>query len=268
MSVTPVGTLRSSIDRITRKLNHELSRGVLAFPSVGDQVLMPTADQVAVIAGANDKDGRVKIGTSPMANETPVMVDPNKMFGRHLAVPGNTGSGKPYSVAGLIRWSLEAAAAAAAKAEKPSDDVAPNARFIVLGPNGEYSKAFDGIGAGARVFRISRVKGGEKQLRVPAWTWNGHEWSAVANAQPGAQRPLLLQGIRELKSGEAANLPEGVKIGRYVASYHIRLRSLLAQDPGAFSVAHRAKFAFAELLKNIADDLAAFSSAFNHAGPD
>lgn len=257
MSVTPVGTLRSSIDRITRKLNHELSRGVLAFPSVGDQVLMPTADQVAAIAGANDSDRRVKIGTSPMANDTPVMVDPNKMFGRHLAVLGNTGGGKSCSVAGLIRWSLEAAEAA--KAEKPGEDSAPNARFIVLDPNGEYSKAFDGIGAGARVFRVSPVKEGEKRLRVPAWMWNGHEWSAVANAQPGAQRPLLLQGIRELKSGEAENLPEGVKVSRYVASYHIRLRSLLAQGPGAFSVAHRSKFAFAELLKNIADDLAAFS---------
>ncbi|MDX6083479.1 ATP-binding protein [Xanthomonas campestris pv. incanae] len=257
MSVTPVGTLRSSTDRATGKLIHELSRGVLAFPSVGDQVLMPTADQGAAIAGANDKDRRVKIGTSPMANDTPVMVDPNKMFGRHLAVLGNTGSGKSCSVAGLIRWSLEAAAAA--KAKKPDDDFAPNARFIVLDPNGEYSKAFDGLGGGARVFRVPPVREGEKQLRVPAWMWNGHEWSAVANAQPGAQRPLLLQGIRELKSGQAADFPEGVKIARYIVAYHIRLRSLLAQGPVAFSGAPRAKFAFAELLKNITEDLAAFS---------
>jgi hypothetical protein len=254
MAVTPVGTLRSSTNRTTGKLVHELSRGVLAFPSVGDQVLMPTAEQVAAIAGANDQNRRVRIGTSPMANDTPVLVDPDKMFGRHLAVLGNTGSGKSCSVAGLIRWSLEAAA----KAKGDGIDI-PNARFIVLDPNGEYSKAFDGVGGGARVFRVPPIKEGEKQLRVPAWMWNGHEWSAVANAQPGAQRPLLLQGIRELKSGEAAALPEDVKVARHVASYHIRLRSMLAQGPAAFAGAARVKFICAELLKNIHEDFAAFS---------
>jgi DNA helicase HerA-like ATPase len=35
-----------------------------------------------------------------------VYVDPDKLYGRHLAVLGNTGSGKSCSVAGLIRWSL------------------------------------------------------------------------------------------------------------------------------------------------------------------
>jgi Predicted ATPase len=257
MSVTPVGTLRSSTERNIGKLVHELSRGVLAFPSVGDQVLMPTAEQVAAIAGANDRGRRVKIGTSPMANDTPVMVDPNKMFGRHLAVLGNTGSGKSCSVAGLIRWSLEAAAKA--KAENPDNKGGPNARFIVLDPNGEYSKAFDGVGGGARVFRVPPVKQGEKQLRVPAWMWNGHEWGAVANAQPGAQRPLLLQGIRELKSGEASELPEGVKVARYVTAYHVRLRSLLAQGPVAFSGANPVKFSCAALLKNINEDFTAFA---------
>ena len=256
MAVTPVGTLRSSTDRTTGKLIHELSRGVLAFPSVGDQVLMPTTEQVAAIAGANDRNRRVRIGTSPMANDTPVLVDPNKMFGRHLAVLGNTGSGKSCSVAGLIRWSLEAAAKAKAKADGNN---MPNARFIVLDPNGEYSRAFDDVGGGARVFRVPPVKEGEKHLRVPAWMWNGHEWSAVANAQPGAQRPLLLQGIRELKSGEAAALPEDVKVARYVASYHLRLISMLAQGPVAFSGAARQKFICADLLKTIKEDFAAFS---------
>lgn len=257
MSVTPVGTLRSSTDRTTGKLLHELSRGVLAFPSVGDQVLMPTADQVAAIAGANDKDRRVKIGTSPMANDTPVMVDPNKMFGRHLAVLGNTGSGKSCSVAGLIRWSLKAAAEA--KPKKPGEEAASNARFIVLDPNGEYSRAFDGVGGGARVFRVPPVKDGENQLRVPAWMWNGHEWSAVANAQPGAQRPLLLQGIRELKSGEAAGLPEDAKVARYVMSYRLRLSSMLAQGPSAFGESPKQRYACIELLNKMAEEFGDFS---------
>ena len=53
MSVSPVGTLKTRRDRATGRNVHELSRGVLAFPSVGDQVLIPTPDQVAAIVGAN-----------------------------------------------------------------------------------------------------------------------------------------------------------------------------------------------------------------------
>lgn len=49
------------------------------------------------------------IGNSPLVGNAKVMIDPDRLFGRHLAVLGNTGSGKSCSVAGLIRWSLESA---------------------------------------------------------------------------------------------------------------------------------------------------------------
>ena len=63
MSVSPIGTLKTRRDRSTNCHVHELSRGVLAFPSVGDQVLIPTPEQVAAIVGANDRERRVKIGS-------------------------------------------------------------------------------------------------------------------------------------------------------------------------------------------------------------
>lgn len=73
-------------------------------------------------------------------------MNPDKVFGRHLAVLGNTGSGKSCSVAGLIRWSLEAAAEA-------SETSPVNARFIVLDPNGEYASAFADMEGRVRVFQ-------------------------------------------------------------------------------------------------------------------
>src|SRR5690606_40110513 len=65
--------------------------------------------------------------TTLFRSNATVSVDPDRLFGRHLAVLGNTGSGKSCSVAGLIRWSLEAA--------KKKRGASPNARFIVLDPN-------------------------------------------------------------------------------------------------------------------------------------
>ena len=132
MAISPVGTLTTRRDRtIAIGVRYELSRGVSAFPSVGDQVLLPTPEQIEAIVGAKETDRRVRIGASPMASNAAIMVDPDKLFGRHLAVLGNTGSGKSCSVAGLIRWSL-----AAAKDALPTGEpvAAPNARFIVLDP--------------------------------------------------------------------------------------------------------------------------------------
>src|SRR6185437_10407654 len=63
MSLTPIGTLTVRRDRRSGTSIYELSRGVVAFPSVGDQILIPTPDQIAAIVGAKDKDRRVRIGS-------------------------------------------------------------------------------------------------------------------------------------------------------------------------------------------------------------
>ncbi len=224
MNVSPIGTLLLRNGR-EGKPRHELSRGVLAFPSVGDQVLIPTPDQVTAIVGAGDTDRRVVIGSSPLAMDADIMVDPDKIFGRHLAVLGNTGSGKSCSVAGLIRWSIDAAAAERKKSDKQGK---PNARFIILDPNGEYSRAFADDPASVRVFRVPPLQGEEKALKVPAWLWNGAEWSTLSHAQPAVQRPLLLQGLRELKSGKQLDITPEAQVARLASSYRASIRSALA----------------------------------------
>jgi hypothetical protein len=255
MSLSPVGTLTSRRDRVSGMTKYELSRGVVAFPSVGDQVLIPRSPQVEAIVGARDDDRRVRIGSSPMASNAAIMVDPDKLFGRHLAVLGNTGSGKSCSVAGLIRWSM----AAAEKAIKDSGKTGvPNARFIVLDPNGEYARAFADSGDKLRLFRVPPVTTGERPLDVPAWLWSGHEWTAVAHAQPGAQRPLLMQGLRELKAGQTEGVPREAMIRRYLCSYLIRISAMLNTGTQAFAGAPKARFECARLLETIASDCSQF----------
>jgi len=257
MAVMPVGTLTSRRDRTAGMTKYELIRGVVAFPSVGDQVLLPTLEQAQAIVGAKDSDRRVQIGASPMAANAKIMVDPDKLFGRHLAVLGNTGSGKSCTVAGLIRWSLEAAERAIQEAGM---DAVPNARFIVLDPNGEYATAFADKGEKLRLFCVPPVAVGARPLDVPAWLWNGHEWTAVAHAQPGAQRPLLMQGIRELKSGRMEGVPREAIIRRYLVSYLTRTSAMLTMGTQAFAGGTRQRFDCARLLEAIADDCARFAS--------
>jgi hypothetical protein len=191
-----------------------------------------------------------------MAANAAIMVDPDKLFGRHLAVLGNTGSGKSCTVAGLIRWSLEAANEALQRTGKTG---APNARFIVLDPNGEYAKAFADQGDKLRLFRVPPIAAGERPLDVPAWLWSGHEWTAVAHAQPGAQRPLLLQGLRELKSGQMEGVPREAMIRRYLVSYSTRISAMLNTGTLAFGGSARPRFECARLLETVASDCTQFA---------
>jgi uncharacterized protein len=225
MTVTPVGTLTVRKDRKTGATQYNLVRGVVAFPSVGDQVLMPTPEQVEAIIAGKDTDRRVPIGISPLVSSATIMVDPDKLFGRHLAVLGNTGSGKSCTVAGLVRWSIESAHKARLDATRRV-----NMRFIILDPNGEYTRAFADLGERVRVFKAGDE---DNPFVLPAWMWNSHEWTAVTHAQPGAQRPLLMQSIRDLRAGRSTREPLHVGIVRQIRMYKARTLAYVADGTGA-----------------------------------
>ena len=202
MSLSPIGTL-------TSEKNHwVLERGVQSFPSVGDNVILPTQEQTLAIVTGHGKDSRIKLGTCPSAHDASIAVDPDKLFGRHLAVLGNTGSGKSCTLAALVRSAIESAQSEIKSGAKhESDNKNPNARFVILDPNGEYSKCFQDLGAGCRVFQVPPILTTEAQVfMLPAWMWNSSEWAAVAQAAPRAQRPLLQEALRNLRSNKHITL--------------------------------------------------------------
>lgn len=205
MSVIPLGILKESVK--DNAAVYSFSRGIEIFPTVGDPVLLPTQSQLKAIIESGD-NRRVTIGISPLAGNAVVSVDPDRIFGRHLAVLGNTGSGKSCSVAGLLRWSIEAA-------KKHQDS--PNTRFIVLDPNGEYTNSFNGL-ANVRVYGAEpNEEQGIKQLVVPMWLWNTAEWVAFTQASGKAQKPILVQALRCVRDGQfAVAMPASVMMRRYI----------------------------------------------------
>jgi len=253
ISLTPVGTLTVRETDVEGEAAYFLERGVSAFPSVGDTALLPTAAQLRrIIEASRGEDRRVKIGTSPLAANAAVTVDPDKLFGRHLAILGNTGSGKSCSVAGLIRWSLTAAHAAR------SDGGRPNARFIVLDPNGEYSSAFADW-PNVRRFAISATGPMTEGFHLPAWMFNSQEWAAFTQARPGVQRPVLMRALRELRSASAVTKGKGIgALSVLLRSYYRSLVSDRNKGPSAY-MEKPGKSDFGQKLQAIARSLQQYS---------
>lgn len=213
ISLNPVGTLK----RISKKGVDffKFQRGSESFPSIGSAILLPTDLQLkSIVESGNNR--RVIIGQSPLANNANVAVDPDRLFGRHIAVLGNTGSGKSCSVAGLIQWSLEAAM---------ESENRPNARFIVLDPNGEYTRALgpDSKFKG-RVFKVE-AKEGENQLQVPSWFWNSAEWASFTQASPKAQLPLLKRSLRAMRNEDfKLETDSNIEIKRFLGNVLVTLK--------------------------------------------
>lgn len=227
MSLNPVGTLRSIASGANGQARYEFKRGSESFPTVGDSVLLPTTLQLRDVVESGEKRA-VKIGTSVLAANADVTIDPNKLFGRHCAVLGNTGSGKSCTVAGLIRWSLEAAYGSAL-----SDTTnILNARFIILDPNGEYSRAFENETGPLKpkIFRVGDTGlQPTAQLHVPLWLWNSAEWCAFTQASEKSQRPLVKRVLREIKSAYQVNTTHDprFKLRQKISSICIKIRDEL-----------------------------------------
>ncbi len=169
-------------------------RGAFSLPTVGDSILVPSIAQMDAVVKNSDKN-TITIGTSPLAGNQEIKLSIDSLFGRHLAVLGNTGSGKSCTVAGIVRWSVEESIKKAKRS--------PNARIIVLDPNGEYRNAFDDLDMDVFCYAIkaSELEEDLQQLRSPAWMWTSQEWSSVLQASGRTQKPILREALRNLKSG-------------------------------------------------------------------
>ena len=250
LSISPIGILRKN------KETYYVERGVFSYPSIGDTVAIPSNNQLKAIVENKDINAKVKIGTSPMAANEDVYINPDKLFGRHLAVLGNTGSGKSCSVAGLIRWSIQ-------EAKKEVDKLGTklNMRFLIIDPNDEYSNCFNDLG-NIRKYKVlidnNHKEDRLNQLKLPSWMWNSYEWAAVTRASDKSQRPLLRKALREIKYGELNSLIDD-KVKIFIQYLLIKLNntelsgiSAIADFPG--------KQNFGEFLQATSDSLQALLS--------
>lgn len=249
MAINPIGTLKTEIK--DKETIYRLERGVYSFPSIGDTVILPKDEQLRSIVENDDEKAFVKIGRAPIAGNAIVKINPDKLFGRHVAVLGNTGSGKSCSVAGLIRWSLEEA-----EKHKIAELEKLNTRFIVLDPNGEYSNSFSDLNADVKLFKVEITEeeaGAFKQLKVPAWFWNSYEWGSFLIASGKTQKPILRQALRDLKNGGASKADDELMVFKRQLSSSINLFESQLRNTNSFKAFPGTKNTYA-LINSFAQD--------------
>ena len=106
--------------------------GVLQKPSFSAKVRMITREEMNLLVGT-ESDGNMYIGLSPLYNY-PIYVNINDLFSNHMAIFGNTGSGKSYGVARLLQNVFS------------KSRISPvHSNFFIFDAYGEYHNAFQNI---------------------------------------------------------------------------------------------------------------------------
>ena len=128
-------------------------------------------------------DYPLEIGHQTGDENTKISASFNDLFSRPLAVVGNTGSGKSYTVASLLRGILEH------ESLQIEDGVDPH--IFLLDINGEYANAFMASEQADYQRFPNRVYLNGKEFCLPAWLMNGEEVCDWLQASEATQEPVL-----------------------------------------------------------------------------
>lgn len=129
------------------------NRGVNRFPVTGAQVHLVSGPQLAVLFDSFRADG-FNLGRLSSRTEIDVYLDPNPMFTRHLAILGQSGAGKSWTVTSIIQRAVR---------------VMPRAHIILLDLHGEYGWR-DEKGVMHSAFPEEMVRHVDaRELEIPYW---------------------------------------------------------------------------------------------------
>lgn len=172
-------------------LDDELDR---IFDVAGSPEKVPTKDNGGDGDGVETRTKALTVGKSVVFSDYDVKARVDELFGGHVAILGNTGSGKSCTVASIVQSLLS----------KADERPARGASFLFLDVNGEYRSAFAQLPDTIKRLYWQAVDDPKskpaKQLdkneqtavfRLPHWFMSLEEWELLLRASERTQQPVL-----------------------------------------------------------------------------
>lgn len=154
--------------------------GTNKYPLVGEEVFR-LGNEVLLHILNPQKIGNLSIGTYLYDRSVQVGCNPNVLFGKHLGVFGNTGSGKTCTIVSIIQNYIST---------YPGKDI----KFIILDVNGEYKSAF--TEEVAEFIAFDNLRFHHSILRNP-------EYGRLCRASEGVQYPALKDCVESLSKSHS-----------------------------------------------------------------
>lgn len=135
-----------------------------------------------------DEDYFLPIGTSPSFSDYKIKINPDKFFGKHAAILGNTGSGKSCTFASIIQSLFDF---------DYNGKKLQNAHIIIFDTNGEYKQAFQGTSDNAykNFDEVNPFHIDKDGMKVPFWFMNFADFDYLFEPTSGTQAPVFKRAL-------------------------------------------------------------------------
>ncbi|MFS0673650.1 ATP-binding protein [Ornithinibacillus sp. 179-J 7C1 HS] len=159
--------------------------GINSFPIIGSEVLSISQKIYQSIVSIN-APYNLPIGTSYDDNQLEISANPDILFGKHMGIFGNTGTGKSSTVASLFQGLKRRLQ------DKTGNPVNIKPKIIIFDSNDEYEQAFE-----RTEYSVKKIK--KEELYLPHYHLSFTEYFRFLGASLGVQAPILKNCIISLK---------------------------------------------------------------------
>ena len=189
--------------------NNVFNRGVISYPTLGAEVHIIRSEEVNILF-AKYRPMEFELGVLPSMRAVKVYLNPSVLYGRHLAILGQSGSGKSWAVASMLQKTV---------------DLMQNAHVILLDLHGEYVW-FDSDENMHSAFRDGTYKYMDaRELEIPYWLLT---YSELVD--------LLIDREDKQASTQMAFMREALLVMRKKANSHLQDINLSIDSPVYFSL--------------------------------
>ena len=164
---------------------NKFNSGILRKPTLSSRLRLINKEELAIIIGVDKKEGNLFIGKSVLYNGYPICVSTNDLFSNHMAIFGNTGSGKSCGVARIMQNLFS-----------NPNFIPYNANFLFFDSYGEYHSAFKDLNKlnpnyNFKFFGTNSNLEANKQIRIPLWLLNMDDFALILDATKHSQLQII-----------------------------------------------------------------------------
>lgn len=214
-------------------IENKFIAGLIMKPSLNSSIRLITDDELKYLVG-EDTENNLFLGYSPLYSNCPIYVDINELFSNHMAIFGNTGSGKSYGVARLLQNIFE-----------KSKIVPSRSNFFIFDAYGEYHNAFSKIGNYNPNYHfkyyttnLNDTEGAT--LRIPLWLLGIDDMALLLGADSHSQLPIIERMLKLVsifaESDEKANEYKNHLIAKAVMTILYTNQTSTAKRNDIFSI--------------------------------
>lgn len=158
--------------------NGNFINGIVNKPRLCSSIRTISKEEMDILASTNDEESFL-LGNLPQYSNYPYRVNINELFGNHLAIFGNTGSGKSYGVSRILQSLFY-----------DKRNLMKNSNIILFDVHGEYKKAFSNIRNYNNNF-ICKDYDENRKLKIPVWLLDINDIALLLGANEPKQITVL-----------------------------------------------------------------------------